>query len=255
MAMSFLTREGLTAEERAFLEQARELSEKYGPYLLEAQDREDLQARIDAVIEDPGFHQDFQRLQSLMKLERFIELTQDLATSDDTSNSGLAQALGPAAVPALRRIDRLMGELGRCTSILLKGATPAAALPATAATTSDPLAFLGNPAIPVPVARVMLSAHRSNALSLAIGALRFSQKRAERWLGLAIAELFEQEARTSLALGAALVGIEVPTSILPPDERLELQSLIHQSQSVQAAYARFNTDAERSGEPVYPSVP
>lgn len=255
MVMALLTRDELSAEERAFVERFRLFSERYGEYLLEAGDREDLQARVDAVLEDPQFHQDHQRLNPPLTPAHFAEVARGAEGGRDMRDSEWARALGPASIPSMRKLDACMMEIGRCLGIMLaqRGATLTAQMPPELATAHDPLAFLSNPSVPVPLARALLSGFRSNALLSAVCAVRFGQKSLEGWLGLALAETLAKEMRGTLALVAAATGTEVPVDILPLDERLDMLWLFQSSQSVQQGYLRFNADAERSGEPVYPS--
>ncbi|MBZ4420501.1 hypothetical protein K8638_28925 [Myxococcus sp. RHST-1-4] len=256
MAASFLTRERLTAEERALLEQVQSLSDKYGTYLLEAGDREDLLSRVDAVLEDARFHEDSLSLSLLLDPRHIAESMQALRDEpeEDLRGSALVRALGPAATPALHKCNQYLAELGRCMSPLFQGATPVFELPAPGTIGPEPLAYLSDPAVPVPIARALLSAHRTNAVVMAIGAARFREQPIARWLGLALADLLAEQARGFLALMAAFTGTDVPASLLPPEERLDLLALQRSALSVQLAYARFNSDAERSGEPVYPSA-
>ncbi len=253
LALSFLDRERLTAEERTFVEGFRAVSEKYGTYLLEAEDREELQARVDAVLEDPQFYEDCQRVSAPLDLAQLSQRLQDTA-DQDIAAPPMARVLGPAAIPALRRVDSYLMELSRLVSTFFKGATPATEMPASLMTAEEPLAFLSDPRVPVPLARALLSSWRFTALMLAIGAARFNQLSLERWLGLAIAELLAEQTPGPLAVLAAATGTEVPVSLLPPEQRLDFQALQQSTESVLKAYARFNAAAERSGEPVFPSA-
>ena len=254
-ALSFLTRERLTPEERALLERVRELTGTFGAYILEADSREDLLARVDALLEDPQFHAAHRGAFATYSVKNFPAIVKELEeiTEKDVPNLGLAQALGPAAVPALIHLHRNVLETSRCLSRLLAGTPLISAFGMPSVVSDDPLAFVSAPDVPVPVAEALLAGLRFNALILAGGALRFQQRTAERWLGLAVAELLAGESRRVLAFMAALTGTEVPASLLSPEERLDLRGLQKSAKAVQEAYMRFNAAAERSGEPVFPA--
>lgn len=255
LVLSFLTRERLTPGERALLERVRELTGTFGAYILEADGRNDLIARVDALLEDPRFHAAYQDAFAAYSIEHFPSIVEELEemADEDVPNSGLAQALGPAAVPCLRDLHRNLLETSRCVSRLLADTPRPLELGIPRGVGDDPLAFVSAPGVPVPVAEALLAGLRLNALLLAVGALRFHQRTAERWLGLATAELLAGESRRVLALMAALSGSEVPEDLLPPEERLDLCGLQRSAHAVQEAYARFNAAAERSGEPVFPA--
>jgi hypothetical protein len=174
-------------------------------------------------------------------------------TDEDVAHLSLAQALGPAAVPYLRQLHRNMIETSRCISRMLAGTPPVVELDIPNVVSDDPLAFISAPSVPVPVAEAVLAGLRFNVLILAAGALRFGPSTSERWLGLAIAELLAGTSRRVLAFMAAMTGTEVPASLLPLEERLDLRGLQRSAQAVREAYMRFNAAAERSGEPVFPT--
>ncbi|KFA92909.1 hypothetical protein [Archangium violaceum] len=253
--LSFLTRERLTPEERALLERVRELTGTFGTYILEADSRDDLVARVDAVLEDPQFYTAYQGAFAVYSVEHFPTIVAELEeiTDEDVANLGFAQALGPAAVPSLRHLHRHLLETSRCISRMFAGTTAMPAFSVPSIVSDDPLAFVSAPDVPPPVAEALLAGLRLNPLSLAVGALRFQQRTAERWLGLAIAELLARESRRVLAFMTALTGTEVPAGILPPEERLDLRGLLKSAQAVQEAYVRFNEAAKRSGEPIFPA--
>jgi hypothetical protein len=257
LVLSFLTRERLTPEESALLERVRELAGTFGAYILEAENRDDLLARVDAILEDPQFHAAFLGTFAFAAnaIEDFSTVVEELEemTDEDVAHLSFAQALGPAAVPCLRQLHRTMIETSRCIGRLLAGTPTVVEIDIPDVVSDEPLAFISAPSVPVPVAEALLSGLRFNVLILATGALRFGRSTPERWLGLAVAELLAGTSRRVLAFIAAMTGTEVPASILPPEERLDLRSLQRSAQAVREAYMRFNAAAERSGEPVFPT--
>ncbi|WP_157759103.1 hypothetical protein [Cystobacter fuscus] len=252
--LSLLPGERLTPAETALLKGVRELTDSFGAYILESENRDDVLTRVDAVLEDPQFHEALLRFSTQAAEEGFDAVEAlDEASGRDIASSRLAHALGPAALPALRQFDAHVIEIARCIKpwlvVLPSGA--ASGIPANIG--DDPLAFVSSPDVPVPMAEALLAMLRLCALLFAAGSVAFKESSAERWLGLAIAELLARNSRRMLAFVAALPGSDVPVSLLPPEERLDLSALAGTARAVREAYVRFNTAAERSGEPVFPA--
>ncbi|MBZ4330771.1 hypothetical protein [Corallococcus sp. AS-1-12] len=259
--IALVTRERMTAQERAFIEQMRELGGTFGAYVLEAEDRDDLITRIDAVVGDPRFYVAQQNIRGGDAFGGLPELVGEFEeiVAEDEIPDAMVQALGPASTPFLRDLHRNLSETFRCLVHLMETMPPDAEAPPAVETfvdlngDGDPLAFISAPDVPIPVAEALLASMRLNALFLALVALLFKQGAAEPWLKLAISELLASSSKQWLALTAAMSGAEVPVDLLPMDERLDLTGLEQHSKAVQSAYARFNMAAERSGEPVFPS--
>ncbi|MGE6757040.1 hypothetical protein ACQKGO_03415 [Corallococcus interemptor] len=259
---SLVRRERMTAQERALLDHVRELSGTFGVYVLEAEDRDDLIARVDAVIGDPQFRVAQQRIWEGGGAELLVEMTWkglDEALDEAMVPDAMEQVLGAASTPFLRDLHLNLSETFRCVAHLLNGAPLAPeAVPALETLAGlyegeEPLAFISAPEVPVPVAEALLASMRLDALLVAPTTLLFQQAAAKPWLKLAIAELLATSSKRSLALMAAVSGAEVSVELLPMDQRLELTGLEQHSKAVLSAYARFNMAAERSGESVYPS--
>jgi len=248
-AFAALTREDLTPEQYAHAARVREFIETFGGYILEAENREDLLVRVDAIIEDPAFHRAFKEAYSLQLAP--VDVLRDLPTVSSPGedyHAAFGKALGPAAVPQLRELHRCMLEMGlyfpefqrQAAQVENVSEEPSKVLAKEPAIESaDPLFFLSDPAIPVAVARGLLGAFRCCAFTLAAWAATVHT--IEGWLGLAIAERWSEEARAMLALVASLVE---------PDPTGKLDG---RGKALREAYERFNAEAERSGDPVYPS--
>ncbi|NNC18613.1 hypothetical protein HJC22_23140 [Corallococcus exiguus] len=254
-AASLLSRDGLTADERRFIERVQQLTGSFGEYVIEAENRTDLLTRVDAVLEDPRFHREYQGLFGMGFLNILPEAIADLAKLEEEElPQGLVEALGPAAVPHLRKLHRHMMALGQLLGPLLASSAHSGADHASSDDSNlDPLAFLSAATIPVPLAAAMLSCHRLNVLILAAGAIRFRPNGGQRWLGLALAELMADNSQQMLALFVAITGAEVPTSLLAPEDRLNMRAIGEHARATQDAYMQFNTAAERSGDPVFPA--
>lgn len=256
-ALSALRGARLSPAETALVEAVRGLTDSFGAYIAEAEDREDVLFRVDAVLEDPSFHEALRRLLTLSTHEHGFNVFEafDAVADKDIASSRMARALGPAAVPALRQFDVNTVELIRCLEVLFATLPVEAQSDALSAVGDDPLAFVSSTEIAVPVADSMLALFRLNALLMASGHFSFVNSSASRWLGLALAEMLAKNSRRALALLVAASGRDVPMSLLPQEERLDMNALNGAALATQAAYAQFNLAAERSGEPIFPASP
>ncbi|HLL00199.1 MAG TPA: hypothetical protein VK539_06405 [Myxococcaceae bacterium] len=249
-AFAALTREDLTPEQYAHAAQVREFIETFGGYILEAESREDLLVRVDAIIEDPAFHRAFNEAYDLQwAAADALRDVPTVSSPGEDYHAAFGQALGPAALPHLRELHRCMLSMVRSLRELQSQAAqpehvseePSQLLAEESAAESvDPLFFLSDPAVPVAVARGVLGALRCCAFTIAAWAATVHT--IEGWLGLAIAERWSEEAREMSAMFALLVE---PDAVRKLDGR---------GKAIREAYARFNAEAERSGEPVYPSA-
>ncbi|CAM3946670.1 hypothetical protein G4177_02075 [Corallococcus sp. ZKHCc1 1396] len=267
VVLSLVKRDRMTAEERALLEHVRGLSGTFGCYILEAENRDDLLARVDAVVEDPGFHVAQHGAEEVsFGISHLPEIADEIEqhSNDDAVPLAMAQVLGASSIPYLRELHRNLAETMRCLGYFLSEVGPDISMSEfpdastgeggiSAGRSNDPLAFLSDPDVPIPVAEALLASLRLNVLCLSLVALLLHQGVAEPWLKLAIAEILADSSMRGLALMAALSNAQVSTDILPIDERLDPSEFEQHSLAVQAAYKRFNMAAERSGEPVYPS--
>jgi len=258
VVLSRLNREGLTAEEREHVTKVKEATELFGTYVLGAQDREDLVVRIDTLIEDPAFHRalfstfDY----AWSHRETLAEDVAATATSSGDTHSAFEKALGPAAKPYLQEIHRYMiasAEMFRHAAKAYPKEAIRAALDSFTDEDADPLGFLSDPSMPVPIARGLLAMHRSNAFVLSAGAAVLSGP-IENWLGLAIAELWAEQTREFISMAASLPGFEISPDLVPLHLRHNLKQIEERAKAVRAAYEQFNADAERSGESIYPST-
>ncbi|MCY1000183.1 hypothetical protein OWM54_23880 [Myxococcus sp. MISCRS1] len=238
------------------MEQAIAQVGTYGPYLLEATDRKDLQSRVDILIEDRRFHDDILLFVNQLLDSNLLDDFTTLLTVETKEVPDWTSALGLAAQPSLYKAHLCLQEIVLCMSDIAKQQEIAIAtgLPTSFSEDYDPLAFLSDTATPVPIAQALLSMFRVNALQTAVGTVLIQPRNIEPWLGLAIAESLAENSRSMLALFAAITGADLPISILPPEERLDIQQLVQQGHALRDAYEQFHADAERSGESVYPSA-
>ncbi|HEX8701440.1 MAG TPA: hypothetical protein VF815_21615 [Myxococcaceae bacterium] len=249
-AFAALKREDLTPEQRAHAARVWEISDTFGSYILEAENREDLLARVDTLIEDPAVHEALREAfggqrRNAGELDKLPTVT----SPGEDYHESFGEALGPAAVPHLRELHRHMLTLVAYLKELQQREPPPQRKPkkprekpaeAPSSEGADPLGFLSDPSIPVPMARALLGGVRCLVFTLAACAAAVHP--VESWLGAAIAERWSQEAREMLALFESLLSTDTA------------QALNDRVKAIREAYAHFNADAERSGDPVYPST-
>ncbi len=254
--ISSLSRERLSAQEREFVSRLRSLAESFGAYVLDAESREDLLMRADAVLEDPSFHREQQDV-AKAALTRLDKILAAEAGSAEQSNSYLVLGgtFGPASMPHLRELHRLSLVLGQHLSVWHKKLVEDGHSELLNEIGDDPLWFLSEPAISVPEARGMLAGARCSILSAAACAavLRGS---VEGHIGEVFVEVWVKETREFLAFFASALeplGVHTPPELVPLDMRFDPKTLEARARATLNAYARFEDEAERSGEPVYPS--
>lgn len=259
-ALSSLTRESLSAEEHARFEKLKVVLDQFGTYVLDAEEREDVLVRVDALLEDPAFHREFYG--SLGALQQGIRLpgalTGGMQPGDvDVYATLFGKFLGPGAKPYLRDVERCMGIVRQCLAPMFNMTPREELAKATqefvAMCSKEPLWFLNEPKTPVPVARCLLAGFRCDVFAISACQTVVRGRAVEGWLGLAIAENWVEQAREFLALFASFPGSPVPLDVVPLHKRFDPKALDANARAVSAAYARFNADAERSGEPVFPS--
>lgn len=257
-AFSSLTWESLSTEERARFETLKIVLEKFGTYVLDAEEREDVLLRVDALLEDPTFHRELYG--HLGAMPQSIRLPRTLLSGmrgDDGYATLFGKFLGSGAKSCLRDVERSMWVFRDCfariSNTMPREELAKASQEFVAMCSEEPLWFLNEPTTPVPVARSLLAGLRCDVFALSACQAVVGGRAVEGWLGLAIAEKWADEAREYLALFASIPGNPVPLDVVPLHKRFDLKALEENARAVSAAYARFNADAERSGEPVFPS--
>lgn len=262
-ARAYLTRGGLSAEEQQAVTQVVEWAEFFGEYILEAKDREDILVRVDTLLEDPAYHRSMKAAAAVSRSPSEEKAT--TAAGAEGTETEFFEVLGPAAEHHLRQLDRYIDEVGRCIGVLEKWLKPLKLLaklltrnsppaPSPKKERKDPLALLSSPSLPVPLVRGLFASLRFTGLMAAILATALRDRPIDGWLGLAIAELSVEQAREVLALFTAVPGTKISEELVPRHMRLELVPLIKHAMAMHKAYARFNAEADRSDEPIYPST-
>jgi hypothetical protein len=238
----------LTDEERNLLNLAVYIGVKLGAPLLSAQSRDDLDERIDRVIEGTDLVElsEFglrvltdETFQQVMKQERHVP-------------PEVWSAFGKGATLELEEGDRLALETFRAIWQLK------ALLPATVELVRgtrgalDPLGFLADPYVPVPVAEALLGGFQAAACQAAIMQALITEQRPEPWLALALAEGWVRSQRAYLRLLASIPGISVAEEIIPAEERLDLAAIEAQALRAEERFRERLDEAKASGESIFP---
>ena len=119
------------------------------------------------------------------------------------------------------------------------------------ASNEDPLAFLADPEVPVPIARVLLTSFQGTACFPAI--LRATTVgRPPAWLARAIAETWVRGLRADLRLLASIPGAEVSEELVPREERIDLQRAARTAKMADLAFRELVDRARETNAPIYP---
>ena len=103
---------------------------------------------------------------------------------------------------------------------------------------------LTSPEIPVEIAVAAFHAFRASACGLALGLAIDRQRRLRGWLGFVIIDTMAESVREHLRLLAAFPGVDVPDSILPAADRLDLRKIVKRHQRVRARIDAMFQEAE-----------
>lgn len=254
-AVSRRSGEQLTAAQRERSAAVRAMAETFGAYVIEAADAEEVRARVDLILEDPAYYQSLVDFIAKMSLSH-DELVEALGGSpqiDDFYDSPFARVLGPAAQGPLRALRQDMSAWATCL-IEVHNLLPAGAIEESlkVVCSMEPLKFLSDPSVPVPAARALLASLRTTVYTYAAGAAVF-RGYVDGWLGTTLAEEWESEAREYVKFMRDIVIPKLKGSTSSnPGEKPKYLELDEQGAAVSAAYRRFNSAAERSGEQVFP---
>jgi hypothetical protein len=242
----------LAEEDSPVARHVKAAAAEFGGYVLEAEERADIVFRVDTLLDDEVFCQRFYGEIDLAAAIRSVTPDSPPRTIPHDWYVGVfSKALGQAAVPHLRELQRLSAAASEWLRHVV-ATVPAEALSSASSqlVTGTPLGFLSS--MPVPVARSLLATLRCDVLALSSASLVFQKRIAAPWLGLSMAELWATELREYLALCASAGGTEIPFDLVPADKRFDLAAVGFSADLTDLAYKQFDAAAERSGEPVFP---
>lgn len=234
-----------TKEERELLLLLDYAASKLGDVLLGATDLDDLDDRLDALLDDPDmFHWNAlaTRLASAMAARP--------AVPAQVFASACEPLVGPTPARLLADAAPLLDAWMRSQRMVLATDADTTSQAVHAAEALGP-AILTSPTVPAEVSSALAGAFRAGLVLLALGRAAESAKSIEPWLALAFVERFVAGVHAHLRLLAAFPGVSVPDDVLPASERLDLEHIFerhararaHADRSYEAARARLARDA------------
>lgn len=213
-------RRALSAGEEPQLEAMRSLAGQLGEPLLAATSRDDLNDRFDAAFVRP----EAQALYRLVAPRLTVDALASLAIPVEPPPE-LVHALGDGAAAIVTRSGPLVAAYA---AILARIVAEEGSEMFTSMEQVDWSEFFSRPGIHSTVKRAVLGGLRSSMAFLGIEHATFQRQRLEPWLALALAETCRDGLYTQACLIASLPGIQMPESIVPIKDRMDLAQLQQQ---------------------------
>lgn len=236
-------------EMRALLQTMKDSCTYVGQQVLSASTQEDLDYRIDHVLESPLLSMGFNHLISELNRIGIGKFVREVMTVESSNASFIGDGQKTLANEADRLIDVMFSALKQ---IIHAAERAASALPVSLTIgvydPDDPLAFL-NTAAP-PVASALLNSFRMNVIALALIDAK-THPDLHPWLAHALAERFVRSMKSYLALLTALPYVEIPAEDFPMSDRLDLDQIEKEHEESMSAIAAFVEAADASGTDVY----
>lgn len=235
-----------TKEERELLLLLDYAASKLGDVLLNATDRDDLDDRLDALLDDPDvFHWN-----ALATRLASAVVTRPPVPADAFA-SACESLVGPTPARELMNAAPLLDAWMRAQHLVITTMDPEISRDAAHAVDAMGPAILTSATVPAEVSLALAGALRAALVLLALGRAAESKRSIEPWLALALIERFVAGVRAHLRLLAAHPGSGVPDDVLPASERLDLALIFerharargHADRSYEAARARLSRDA------------
>jgi hypothetical protein len=237
----------LSDEEKRLIHLMEFAASTFGAPLLAATSLDDLDDRIDAMIERP----ELSSVRSLLFASLPTSAIEPAALPEPSPQAAAALGLGSQdlvreafhlALAELMALERLSRKLGR--SVLQAEAE--------ALRTAKPLAFLSDPRIPPEVSACALAGVRAEVCAFAYVRALLADVRPDPWLARAIAERWVEAQRSHLRLIASIPEAEVPYDLVPASERMDLAKLVSETKEIAGRTTDLLRRAIESGHAVYP---
>lgn len=244
----------MTDEDKRILELAEFGAATFGKPVLEARDVDDLDDRIDALLERPQLSEFNAHILAVVPAEKYHghsapqhAQSAPQITAGELAELGIgapelfAQALNVTAhILQFRRqfiktlgpqdLDQVMGKLQQ-TSLL---------------------SLCLDTSLPPELGLILFAWFRADVCGLAFCEMVISKRRVEPWLAMGIAQRWVDGAQKYLRLMASCPGVDVPVEFVPENERLNLPRIFAQYRAERERSNRMFEEAEASGLPIYP---
>lgn len=240
----------VTDEEKRMLELAEFGAATFGAPLLDAVDLDDLDDRIDDILENSDFSEFNVRVSASAPaanddIRPIVPITaKDIVDLGIVASEVFAQALNLSSrVLQFRRqlVNKIeLPDPSRTTDIV-RG--------------SSIVSLCIDKSVPPELGLIFFAWFRSDLCSLAFCEMVMSKRRVEPWLAMGIARRWLEGVQKYLRLIASFPGVDVPVELVPQNERINLVRLFAEHRAARERMDRFIEEAEASGLPIYPPGP
>lgn len=224
---------------------------RLGAPILDSTSIEDLQARLDALAENP----DLLHIEALLLGLVTPSMLEASATSLEPSEEEI-DAIGQAVAELFARGLRLEAAIADAVRQIVAALGPEA-LKATAqySAAEDPLWFLNAPGVPPEMGAILLQARHAELCFFALLHIILSDRRADPWIVRAVAERWVSGKRGHLRYLASLPGVRVSEDLIPMQERLDINVLVAQAARYEKRVEEEFKRLDESGAPFWPPTP
>jgi hypothetical protein len=240
----------MTDEERKLLELAEFGAATFGAPLLEAKDLDDLDNRVDSLLESRELADFYVQVLSNSPLRNDQPLPSSMMiaiTTEEVAHLGVgapdtyAKALN-VLVRVLRVRQQLLDKIGpssvaQAVRMIRAGGMSSVCL---------------DPSMPPEIGLILRGWFRAEVCGFAFCEMLRSKRRIEPWLAMGIAQSWLEGAEKYLRFQASIPGSDVPVDWVPQNERLDLRRIFAEHQAERERIKELFEKAEASGAPIYP---
>ncbi len=228
-----------TKEEEALLHLVAYAVSHFGDAVLSASDVDDLDDRLDDLLEEPGiFHW------NVLATRRARPLLRDDPTPADDFTATATPVLGEGQARALQLAAPLLDAYLQTQRRVMASVSAEDVEEAMRDLEAVGPGFLTSPEVAPEIADSLAGGLKAGLCLFAIARALSEETRIEPWLARALVDRLVAGVRSHLRLLAAFPGADVPESVLPPEGRLDLDA-IHQRHTRARAQASRSYDAAR----------
>lgn len=237
----------MTDEEKHTLELAEFGAAAFGRPLLEASDLDELDNRLDMLLESSELAAYYVQILSRLPPKKdepqpTLPVTaQDIASLGIGASESFAAALN-LSVRILQIRPQLIQRIEPIQTTQVIHSIRDANL----------LSLCLDRSVPSEIGLILFKWFCAELCSLAFCEMVMSKRRVEPWLALAIADRWVDGAQKYLRLMASFPGVDVPVEWVPQSERLDLPRIFVEHYDERQRIKRLLEEAEASGLPIYP---
>jgi hypothetical protein len=235
----------VTEEEKNLLHLAEFGAATFGAQLLDAQDLDDLDNRIDAILENPDLS-DFNARVLTSDSEKDDSQPTSQVTSDDVADLGIA---APEMFAQAINLSVRVLQFRRQLAPKIEPQGQQQTIDVLRGTSLVDLCL--DKSVPPELGLIFLHWFGADVCSLAFCEMVMSKRRVEPWLAMGIAQRWMNGAREYLRLIASFPGVDVPFDLVPENERIDLSRMFAEHRAARERMNRFIEEAKASGLPVY----